>query len=41
VNWYPNRPLRFMLDYANIQVRQAGTATLTANAVAMRSQIAF
>jgi phosphate-selective porin OprO/OprP len=43
VNWYPNRTLRFMLDYANIQVRhvEAPATALSANAIAMRSQIAF
>jgi phosphate-selective porin OprO/OprP len=43
LNWYPNRTLRFMLDYANIQVRhvEAPATALSANAIAMRSQIAF
>ncbi len=43
LNWYPNANLKFMLDYDNITVRhaEAHARDISANAVAVRSQIAF
>ena len=43
VNWYPNATLKFMLNYDNITVRHAEAPgrDISANAVALRSQIAF
>jgi phosphate-selective porin OprO/OprP len=43
LNWYPNAALKFMLDYDNIAVRhvEAHGRDISANAVALRSQIAF
>jgi phosphate-selective porin OprO/OprP len=43
LNWYPNTVLKFMLDYNNITVRhaEARSRDISANAVALRSQIAF
>ena len=43
LNWYPNETLRFMLDYDNIQVNHANAPgnDISANAIALRSQIAF
>lgn len=43
LNWYPNTVLKFMLDYDNITVRhaEAHARDISAQAVALRSQIAF
>jgi phosphate-selective porin OprO/OprP len=43
LNWYPNQTVRFLLDYNNIQVGHANAqaADISANAIALRSQIAF
>jgi phosphate-selective porin OprO/OprP len=43
LNWYPSAGLKFMLDYNNIAVRhaEAHSQDISANAVAMRSQIVF
>jgi phosphate-selective porin OprO/OprP len=43
LNWYPTQSLRFMLDYDNIHVSHSGmpTADISADAVGLRSQIAF
>jgi phosphate-selective porin OprO/OprP len=43
LNWYPNQVIRFMLDYDNIRVTHTGApaADITADAIGLRSQIAF
>jgi phosphate-selective porin OprO/OprP len=43
LNWYPREAIRFMLDYDNIQVNHtnAPATDISANAIALRSQIAF
>jgi len=43
LNWYPNPTVRFLLDYSNIQVNRANapTADISANTIALRSQIAL
>jgi phosphate-selective porin OprO/OprP len=43
LNWYPNQTVRFLLDYNNIRVSHSNAPgnDISANAVALRSQIAF
>lgn len=43
LNWYPNSTVRFLLDYNNIHVSHANAPgnDISANAIALRSQIAF
>lgn len=43
LNWYPNQTVRFLLDYNNIRVSHANVPAndISANAIALRSQIAF
>jgi phosphate-selective porin OprO/OprP len=43
LNWYPNRAVRFLLDYSNIRVSHGNAAALniSADAIGLRSQIAF
>ena len=43
LNWYPNQTVRFMLDYNNIQISHTNVPVndISANAIALRSQIAF
>ena len=43
LNWYPNPTVRFLLDYNNIRVSHANApaSDISANAIALRSQIAF
>jgi len=43
LNWYPTSGLRFALDYDNLQVNHvnAPTSDISANAIALRSQISF
>lgn len=43
LNWYPNPTIRFLLDYDNIHIRHgnAPTTDISANAIALRSQIAL
>jgi phosphate-selective porin OprO/OprP len=43
LNWYPSAGLKFMLDYDNITVRhgEARARDISANAIALRSQIVF
>ena len=43
VNWYPNNTIKFQLDYLNIQAnhKNAPSTNISANAVVLRSQVAF
>jgi len=41
LNWYPNQTIRFLLDYDNIKVSHGNAPGISADAIGLRSQIAF